>query len=354
MDIGPRPSTVKRFCKDTRCKDNGPRSLDSQESTAVVQGLELNASLVRIHLVRILASGHTAAQNGITSHRKKKLLHLIVQFCCFGLVLNSAISPSISLSPANFSQRYLLGNKTHTCPHCSCFLGEWAFYSSPKLFRAQPFYLPNGMMVYKTKFCYAHTSIWYFRRGKRKYGSFTGAKQFHIHKQLELAGPPSACRETADHSLSISLLTSQTHLALSGHGSCCAAKGRNHQCLRSQDAMVQRHASFNERQSEIDCNTDNTLPLPLTGKSSPFLVQSALCLRCKIVITPKDDAILPTPTSPHFFPGLPSLKIMSLKIDLMNPLPHSIGFHYPKANCCSTLGASKLSLVPENMNNSSQ
>ena len=184
-----------------------------------------------------------------------------------------------------------------TCPHCSCFLGEWTFYNIPKLFRARPFCLPNSMMVYKTKFCYTHTSIWYFRRGKRKYASFTGAKRLHIHKQLVLAGAPIGLPGDRGSLFKYFALTSQTHLTL-------------YDQVVTDPAVRQRVVTINvfarrmlwrnvtllltSDDAKINCNTDNTLPLPLTGESSPFLVQSALCLRRKIVITPKDDTIIAT------------------------------------------------------------
>ena len=69
---------------------------------------------------------------------------------------------------------------------------------------------------------------------------------------------------------------------------------------------------------KIDRNTVNILPLPLTGESSPFFVRLALCLRCKIVSTLKNDTILPTPISPHYVPGLPFSKITFLKKDRLD------------------------------------
>ena len=119
--------------------------------------------------------------------------------------------------------------------------------------RARPYYLSNGMLVCKTKFCFTHTSVWYFRRGKRKYASFTGAKQTAIHKQLELAGAPTGLpgdRGSLFKYFASYQLNTPDPVRSSGHGSCSAAKGRSHQCLRSQESMAQRHDSFNERRQE--------------------------------------------------------------------------------------------------------
>ena len=146
-------SGKERTCKDSHCKDIGLRPPGS------------------------LLKSRDWTQNRAHSPKRLLLAHVV-----FALLFAVFSFPPLPTTPTNFSQRCLLGNRPPNCPHCSCFLGEWQFYNIPKLFRNRPYYLPNGMLVYKTKFCYSHTSVWYFRRGKRKYATFTGAKQTAMHK----------------------------------------------------------------------------------------------------------------------------------------------------------------------------
>ena len=74
------------------------------------------------------------------------------------------------------------------CTSCQSYLGHWEFDNCPKEFRSHPIKLNNGMLVHHTKYCYRHTSIWFFRRGKRQYHSFTGYSGHLLHEQLKLAG----------------------------------------------------------------------------------------------------------------------------------------------------------------------
>ena len=83
------------------------------------------------------------------------------------------------------------GNTSLYCPKCNCFMGHYYFYNSPKKFHSNhsnPLRLQNAMMVHHVKYCHNHTSLWFFRRGKKQYHSFTGHSRTLIHQQLELAG----------------------------------------------------------------------------------------------------------------------------------------------------------------------
>ena len=276
-DMGPRPSenckdrldslesAKKRTCtdsgKDGTRKDSGQRPTenckDSRNSfESCKERLITDRDKYRtcqVNDIGLRPPGSPLKSLDRTHNRAHSPKRLLLVHVVFALLFTVVSFPPLPNSPTNFSQRCLLGNRPHNCPHCSCFLGEWHFYNVPKLFRNRPYYLQNGMLVYKTKFCFDHTSVWYFRRGKRKYVSFTGAKQASIHKQLELAGAPIGLpgdRGSLFKYFASYQSNTPTLIRSSGHGSCCAAKGHKHQYLRSQEAMAQRHATFNERRRE--------------------------------------------------------------------------------------------------------
>ena len=183
-DMGPRPT---KNCKDTL---DSAESIGQSRCSRSISCTDTRCKDTRCKdtshwLIGPLLTGRTQKQN--RTHRAKSSLLVL---WCFALLFSILSCPPLPTTPTNFSQDCPLGNRNPNCPHCSCYLGEWRFFNIPKLFCSRPYYLPNGMLVYRIKFGYTHTSVWYFRRGKRKYASFTGAKQASIHQQLEPAGAP--------------------------------------------------------------------------------------------------------------------------------------------------------------------
>lgn len=83
----------------------------------------------------------------------------------------------------NQLQHIVFGNQY--CPHCFNFLGSWTFLSLPAKFKSVPVELSNGMLVHHSYICRHHTSIWYYRRGVRKYDCL-------LHKP-ETFSEPTAC-----------------------------------------------------------------------------------------------------------------------------------------------------------------
>ena len=213
---------TERFCKDIHCKD-----IHCKDTGRWPQGS--------------LLKRQDWTQNRSHSPKTFLLVHLV-----FALLFSAFIFPPIPTTPTNFSQRCLLGNRNPNCLHCYCFLGERQCCNIRKLFCSCPYYLPKGMLVYRTKFGYTHTSVWYFRWGNRKHALFTGAKQAAIHKQLELAGAPIGlpgdrgsffqiiCFLPIKHSPSDTIKRSR--ILLCGKG--------------SQELMAQHHDTFNEPRRE--------------------------------------------------------------------------------------------------------
>ena len=318
-------------CKDTRCKDT--RCKDTSH-----------------WLIGPLLTGRTQKQN--RTHRAKSSL---LALWCFALLFPALCCPPLPATPTNFSQRCLFGNRNPCCPHCSCFLGEWQFFNVPKLFRSRPYYLPNGMLVYRIKFCCAHTSVWYFRRGKRKYASFTGAEQFSIHKQLELAGAPIGLpgdRGSYFKYFASYQLNTPTPIRSSGHGSCCAAKGHKHQYLRSQESMAQRRESFNERRRESRLQYRKYLSSTLNWREFTFprpvgpLFKVQDSQRTQKRHYPS-HTLKPTLRSRASF-----YKNYVACDHLDEPTATLDSFSLPKRSSFYILGTSKHSLALENMNNS--
>ena len=84
----------------------------------------------------------------------------------------------------NKTMRSYHGNPN--CQHCNCFLGYYQFLIAQKN-HSKPIQLYNGMLVHHVHFCHHHTSLWYFRRGKKHYQSFTGTTMLQFNEQLKLA-----------------------------------------------------------------------------------------------------------------------------------------------------------------------
>ena len=136
----------------------------------------------------------------------------------------------------------------HTCSTCNCHLGHWTFYNTPKKFHSFPIQLPNGMLVHHTHFCYSHTSIWYYRRGKRQYQSFQGTAKLRLDEELKRAG--AARGLPGDHGHKKSHFSSYQYNIphpnrTSGHEPCRASQGRTHQNLRSPERIKERHNKYN-------------------------------------------------------------------------------------------------------------
>ena len=143
----------------------------------------------------------------------------------------------------NQLQHIVFGNQY--CPHCFNFLGSWTFFNLPAKFKSVPVELSNGMLVHHSYICRHHTSIWYYRRGVRKYDCFYTNQRHSLNQQLVAAGATNGLPGDRGSLLFKHFCRYQRNIpeiGTSGHESRRAAGGRQHQRLRSTEA---RHRRWN-------------------------------------------------------------------------------------------------------------
>ena len=134
-----------------------------------------------------------------------------------------AISLIILAAPANVT--YVTGHLTIALRNFPC----------------HPIKLSNGMSVHHIRYCYHHTSIWFYRRGER---SFRGHRRNLFHEQLKLAGaarglPGDRCPSRR----SFFAYQYNCHFArqASGHEPGRSSRNRSHQNLRSETVKTRRY-----------------------------------------------------------------------------------------------------------------
>ena len=166
------------------------------------------------------------------------------------LVHNSDSCPLVNICVS----RVYNGNiPPNTCSSCQCYLGHCEADNCPKKFRSHPIKLNNGMLVHHFKYCYHHTSIWIFRRGRMQYHSFTGCSRHLLHEQLKLAG--AARGLPGDHGPSKSSFFAYQYNCpppqlTSGHEPCRASRNRSDQNLRLEASTTRRHEKYNSQRRQ--------------------------------------------------------------------------------------------------------
>ena len=134
-----------------------------------------------------------------------------------------AISLIILAAPANVT--YVTGHLTIALRNSPC----------------HPIKLSNGMSVHHIRYCYHHTSIWFYRRGER---SFRGHRRNPFHEQLKLPGaarglPGDRC--PSRRSFFAYLYNCPFARQASGHEPGRASRNRSHQNQRSETVKTRRY-----------------------------------------------------------------------------------------------------------------
>ena len=212
----------------------------------------------------------------------------------------------------------------NTCPHCHNYLTSWVYYNLPNKFRSRPIPLCNGMLVHHSFICKHHTSVWFYRRGQRRYESFTGNARLRLNQQLVAAGAAKGL--PGDHGPSIFRLFCQNqynvpHPRTSGHEPCSAAGGRRHQNLRSAAARFRRVQTYQIARAQSR-RSYRLWKAQLQGWRSSTLVSiPSPRKRCKLASTPSSAHTLPICTLPSPLHAPSSFTHMSRAIVLTTHLP---------------------------------
>ena len=176
-----------------------------------------------------------------------------------------AISLIILAAPANVT--YVTGHLTIALRNFPC----------------HPIKLSNGMSVHHIRYCYHHTSIWFYRRGER---SFRGHRRNLFHEQLKLAGaarglPGDRC--PSRRSFFAYQYNCPFARQASGHEPGRSSRNRSHQNLRSETVKTRRYKkTYSHRKTAK--HTVIGSPSACDGWVPYLLVP---CIRCNLAAFPK-------------------------------------------------------------------